>query len=410
MILNSDSGFAMRRFARFSALNLAFIAALYFVHSTNAAEHQTTVTNHSVCKGVEYFHKQVSSVPWSIHVLRVERGRRHLGMVSTVPDGKRLGLTKLSEQMPFIPAEFGKAVAAINGDFFSWRVGPYQGDPAGLQIMNGELVSGPHSLEVVSHPSQSAAVWVDGRGRLHTDEVRSRFQIVWPDGSLTPFGLNEERDEDEIVLYTRIAGVSTRTTNGVELVLERAGKGPWLPLRPGEIYNCRVVEISGPNTPVKSNQLVLSIGTKAKKYLAPLSSGIELTLSTAMSCDIKGAFTAMGGGPVLVQGGKDRKLPDPIRHPRAAVGWNDKYLYFVVVDGRREGVSDGMSHAELAREMISWGCSDAMNLDGGASAMLWIHGEIKNQPSENRERPNANSLFIMEKKRWLGWSPAALRR
>ncbi|MFN7139604.1 MAG: phosphodiester glycosidase family protein, partial [Limisphaerales bacterium] len=80
-----------------------------------------------------------------------------------------------------------------------------------------------------------------------------------------------------------------------------------------------------------------------------------------------------------------------------ALGLNDQYYFWVVVDGRRPGISDGMTYRELAQEMVSWNCQEAMSIDGGASAMLWIEGEIKNIPSEDRERPNANSLFVLRK-------------
>ena len=107
----------------------------------------------------------------------------------------------------------------------------------------------------------------------------------------------------------------------------------------------------------------------------------------------------VGGGPTLVRNGAvvpDGK--DTVRHPRAAFGFNKDYYFFVVADGRRTGVSVGMSFAELAREMKFWGCEQAINLDGGGSAMLWVGGQILSQPSEDsRERPCANALVAVRR-------------
>ena len=78
-----------------------------------------------------------------------------------------------------------------------------------------------------------------------------------------------------------------------------------------------------------------------------------------------------GFGVILTQGvvtvGADEAL-----HPRTAVGLDEsgRHLTFVVVDGRQEGVSEGMSEGELAELMKSLGCWNALNLDGGGSSVL----------------------------------------
>ena len=58
------------------------------------------------------------------------------------------------------------------------------------------------------------------------------------------------------------------------------------------------------------------------------------------------------------------------RYPRAAIGYDDMYVYSVVVDGRTD--SDvGMTLTELAAYMTDdLGVTAALNLDGGGSATL----------------------------------------
>jgi len=84
-------------------------------------------------------------------------------------------------------------------------------------------------------------------------------------------------------------------------------------------------------------------------------------------------------------------------HPRTAVGLSQdgKTLYFVVADGRRDGVP-GLTLARLARFMSEeLGVCSAMNLDGGGSSAMWLDDRIINQPSDGVEREVANHLAVV---------------
>jgi exopolysaccharide biosynthesis protein len=56
-----------------------------------------------------------------------------------------------------------------------------------------------------------------------------------------------------------------------------------------------------------------------------------------------------------------------------------------------------MTFSELATYMLSKGCDEAINLDGGGSATLWVYGHVMNNPSEGKERPAANALLVVRK-------------
>ena len=85
------------------------------------------------------------------------------------------------------------------------------------------------------------------------------------------------------------------------------------------------------------------------------------------------------------------------RHPRTAVGWDDRFYYLVEVDGRQKNLSVGMTLNELADFMIGLGCKEVMNFDGGGSAMIWFDGRIVNSPCDKREREVANALLVLKK-------------
>ena len=82
--------------------------------------------------------------------------------------------------------------------------------------------------------------------------------------------------------------------------------------------------------------------------------------------------------------------------PRTAVGMIEPGHYvFVVVDGRAEGYSRGMTLPELADVLQRLGCTVAYNLDGGGSATMYFNGELVNNPvGRGTERGTSDILYI----------------
>ncbi len=68
----------------------------------------------------------------------------------------------------------------------------------------------------------------------------------------------------------------------------------------------------------------------------------------------------------------------------------------VTVDGRRPGVSVGLTVAEAARVMRALGAREAMNLDGGGSTTMVVRSRVVNRPSDpTGERPVAEGIFVV---------------
>jgi hypothetical protein len=83
------------------------------------------------------------------------------------------------------------------------------------------------------------------------------------------------------------------------------------------------------------------------------------------------------------------------RYPRCALGVGEHELFAVCCDGRRSGVDAGLSLAELARLMLSFGARDAINLDGGGSATLVHRGHLLNRPYSDEDQPAPASRPIV---------------
>ena len=113
-------------------------------------------------------------------------------------------------------------------------------------------------------------------------------------------------------------------------------------------------------------------------------------------------------GPLLLENSGKAVLPETslviARHPRTAAGIrNRKVLILLTLDGRTDQ-SIGMTLPELTDMMISLGCTDAVNFDGGGSTTMWIKGKpfngVVNMPCDNRkfdhegERPVSDILIV----------------
>jgi hypothetical protein len=110
---------------------------------------------------------------------------------------------------------------------------------------------------------------------------------------------------------------------------------------------------------------------------------------------------AIGGSPVLVQGGAVVESAvngtDGFsrRNPRTAVGHRaDGTVLLVTVSGRGADGSVGMTLRELAALFVRLGASDALNLDGGGSTTMVIGGELQNVPSDGLERAVSSALVL----------------
>ena len=343
-------------------------------------------------RAFSYTNEVVSKMPWSIHVVRVERSHPDLQFCTTLGGGTVLGMGILTNQLKALPLELGTPLAAINGDFYE-KAKDYPGRPRDLQIRNGELVT---------HPAGHTCFWIDPQGNPHMTNVYSRFRVVWPNGKATPFGLNVERTNDAAVLYTSLIGSSTHTRGGLEYVLENSPDCKWPPLQAGQTYEARVRQVQTTGDAALDRQtVVLSFGPGLAPSVLSLKPGANVRLIMETIPDLSGVEVAIGGGPALI---KDSKIMSwkgwfntNIQHPRSAVGWNNQHIFLVEVDGRQIDLSLGMTFQELAEYMLKLGCKDAMNLDGGGSATLWALGTVRSSPSEGQERPSPNGLVVVRR-------------
>lgn len=138
---------------------------------------------------------------------------------------------------------------------------------------------------------------------------------------------------------------------------------------------------------------------------------VEVYDETTTSADellARGAWNTLSFGPAIVEDGTAVAGIESVEidtnfgnhsiqgeQPRTAVGVIDEnHLVFVVVDGRDEGYSRGVTLTELADIMVGLGATTAYNLDGGGSSTIYFDGEVLNQPSNGGERGTSDILYV----------------
>lgn len=341
-----------------------------------------------VAPGLVYRMEVTQDPPRVIHILKLVTSNPVTSIApefagKTVYDTKGDGRAEVSQIV-----KDTNALAAINADFF-----PFTGDPLGLMVKEGQLVSLPH-------PKRASFAW----GPNGSVFGFSKFSgSVVPEGG-SPIeinGLDEECQENKVTLNGPEAGIS-KSKNPCVTVILRVDGGR---LTPTTQVGAVVVASSNDaaNMPLKAGQFTLVGQGNKMGQLSGLKPGqrVMIRLSTS-GFDWEKLENAVSGGPILVRNGEvavdaesegfGKDFSDN-RHPRTALGrTGDGDLLFVVIDGRQK-MSVGATLDEEAQILRNLGCRDAINLDGGGSTCMNIFGLNMSRPSDKAgERPVANGI------------------
>lgn len=86
--------------------------------------------------------------------------------------------------------------------------------------------------------------------------------------------------------------------------------------------------------------------------------------------------------------------------PRTSIGQRlDGSMLLLIIDGRQVGYSVGCTVAECKDILLRYGVYQAMNLDGGSSAVMWYNGKYitKSSSKSGRGRYMPNALIVRKK-------------
>ena len=267
------------------------------------------------------------------------------------------------------------SMIALNGTFFK----PQTGVPLGTLMIDGNLYTGPIYDRV------AFGIFDDG---YDIARVKLNASIVANNKNIKIDNINQPRMLSTYVLvYTPAWGNSAPLSPKYGLQVT--------------VKNDRIVGISECAQQIPNDGYVI-VGPASS--FNGLQVGDKLKLNIATNPEWKNVKHIISGGPYLVKDNEvfvdvtEQKLKSITgKNPRSAIGYTkDGNLILVVVDGR-EGRSVGMTLTQLANFMHSIGCTNAINLDGGGSSVMYINGKIVNNPQQNGGVPISNALVLSPK-------------
>ncbi|RDI17788.1 calcineurin-like phosphoesterase family protein [Lentzea flaviverrucosa] len=281
----------------------------------------------------------------------------------------------VSQAVP-LSQQTGRAVAAVNGDFFDID---NSNAPEGVGVQDGQLRK--------SGGGRAAGIDAAGVG-----SVMETFFEGTLNGTHELTQLNSARiDVDGIGVFNSLWGTYSRAraTQGAANTAE-------------VIVKDDVVQSVGTpsDRPVQGYALVgRDKGADVLKALKP-GDRAEISYQSRTSDGSK-PKTAIGGRQLLVENGRNVAPADPL-HPRTAVGFSQdgRKMYMLTVDGRQSAYLQGLELDDLADAMIELGAHNALNLDGGGSSTMLAREpgttelKVVNTPSDGGERPVANGLAL----------------
>ncbi|QKX05104.1 phosphodiester glycosidase family protein [Aquimarina sp. TRL1] len=345
------------------------------------------------------------------------------------------------------------ALAAINGGFFAWNntVG-VDGEPAGISVINGELVSeatnGRSALVIDNNTPKKVSI---------AKNVTTRLRLFINDTSFLIHGINREagkvlncgnqidsvrsripihdfvcNNPNEIILFNKQFGKKSIQGEGIEFIINEEGK-----VISKNTYR-------GGEIPEKG-YLIQATGSYIEELDSLIAKNQTIRVETKVFTDqkeikLKNGIYLINGGPILLDNGKidpharfkegfetqfqnfkvsddfvDKKDKSSIsddaqnnrkgfyhgwvvrRHPRTAIGIKNNDVYIVVVYGRQPTITAGASITEMSTLFKQLGCTTAFNLDGGGSSMMVIKNRKTGKSSDiSGEREVGDAILITE--------------
>ena len=272
-------------------------------------------------------------------------------------------------------AQRTNSIVAINGGFFK----PQTGVPLGTLMIDKKIYTGPIYDRV------ALGIFKDGYdvGRVQLDG-----KIIGNNQEIKIDNINQPRMLSSYILaYTRDWGkyAPVSPQYGVQL----------------QIVGNKITAASANPLSIPENGYVL-VGPKSK--LGKLFGADYVDVEIKTNPKWENVQHIISGGPYLLKENQifidmtAQKLQSiGGRNPRTAIGYTeDNNLVLVAVDGR-EGSSVGLTLVELAKLMKTLGCTNAINLDGGGSTVIYIKGQIVNHPHQPGGIALSNALVISKK-------------
>jgi hypothetical protein len=393
-----------------------------------------------VATGIEYREYHLSDPINNVFVARMDRNNPQVIIESSIGQGRLSGgletvsgmAQRYDDAINYWGNGWGntnKVAVAINGYYFNYGSGiPKQGqvhsgwysklfDPCesgtggsgfawtlDRNTFIGESVRNPvREIHYIIQEEEQESTFLDEKLNSTSAEFQLFFPFVSKPVKLLPEpkqiydGINIERGDDQLILYTPQYGVATGTSNidSLEVLIRMTSPTLLRDSKDFENLPNGIIEqifVNRGSAQIPFGHIVLSMnGSKKDEFLGiGAKKGDEVKiLQIIRECNDspryfwEDTYASIGGAFYFLKDGVINDFSDKaeakVRDPRTAIAYNDEYIYFLVVDGRDEWHSKGMTIKELAEfTRDELGATYGIAEDGGGSSTMVVNGEVKN--------------------------------
>ncbi|MFC9909907.1 phosphodiester glycosidase family protein [Streptomyces sp. NPDC127197] len=338
--------------------------------------------------------------PWVVNLLTIDPRRTRGHLAATY--GPDLARTERTTDL----VRTSGALAGVNASFFTFTASAqYPGDPVGLGLYGGRLLSeptgDPAEADFVVDARSNRAVMgkLSWSGSVQNRQTAASLPLeflnhppVVPAACATLTDQTECSEPGDVVRFTTEFAKATPSGAGVEVVLDRRG--------------CVVRTSTSRGTTLTDGQTSLQATGRDTAALLEVAGQGCLRIASTLTDEqgeklavrpglfgVNGRYRLTADGQIVVPPGSGSFFA---RNPRTIAGTTrDGRIVLATIDGRMTS-SVGTTMDETAAVAHALGLRDAVNLDGGGSTTMSVEGALVNRPSGTAERPVGDALVFID--------------
>jgi exopolysaccharide biosynthesis protein len=337
--------------------------------------------------------------PWVVNVLTIDPTRSKGYLKATY--GSDLAQVEKTTDL----VRTSGALAGVNASFFTFTASAqYPGDPVGLGIFDGKLLSEPltdpaeANLVVDANSNKVVMGHLKWSGSVQNRQTGVKLPIefvnhppVVPASCATLADQTACTAPGDVVLFTPEFAAATPPGAGVEVVLDRHGCVVRTSTTRGTSLTSGQTSLQTTGRDTVSLLNVAAHGCLKPDVTVSNENGAKVPLRSGLF-GVTGRYRLTANGQIVVPAGTGSFFD---RNPRTIAGTtSDGKIVLATIDGRQTS-SVGTTMDETAAVASALGMDDSINLDGGGSTAMAVDGALVNHPS-GAERAVGDALVFVE--------------
>jgi hypothetical protein len=365
----------------------------------------------AIAPGIDYVELHLQNPVNNVYVARMHRDALTVTLETSIASGYlasgKESVSQMAErydqainywgQSPLTPTwgSRNNVIVAINGSYYDVPTG---------SPWSGMVQSGWYAKRFDDLGGGSGFAWKLDRSAFIGEcvaHVAEKQLITYSDTFSQTFqGINITRTNHTLIVYTPQYDANTGTeASGTEVLVKLSRPLLIIPTPRAVTGTITAIYTDTGSTPIPFDSVVISAGKAvddSPDY--PMWEHLQVGEVISISQEIKSyhfdcssgfggidwgkTYASLGGAFYFLKNTTPRHYDDPgatERLPRTAIALNDDYIFFIVVDGRDNWHSHGMSIDDLAifaRNTLS--ATHGISQDGGGSSTMVVNGEVKN--------------------------------